>query len=46
VLARRPNEIATLNGGIVQPGRRRNVPTPLIETVVALISGLEHGWIV
>jgi 2-dehydropantoate 2-reductase len=42
--ARRPTEIATLNGGIAAEGQRAGVPTPLHNAVVALIRGLEHSW--
>jgi 2-dehydropantoate 2-reductase len=42
--ARRPTEIATLNGGIAAAGQRAGVPTPLHDAVVALIRGLEHSW--
>jgi 2-dehydropantoate 2-reductase len=44
VLARRPTEIATLNGGIVRAARQPGLPTPLNEAIVDLISGLEHSW--
>ena len=44
VLARRPTEIDVLNGGIVREGERAGVPTPLHETITALITGLEAGW--
>jgi 2-dehydropantoate 2-reductase len=43
-LARRPTEIATLNGGIVAAGRGAGVPTPLNAAIVDLIKGLEHSW--
>ena len=42
--ARRPTEIATLNGGIAAEGQRAGVPTPLHDAIVALIRGLEHSW--
>ncbi len=44
VLARRPTEIATLNGGIVAAARGPGVPTPLHAAIVALIAGLQQGW--
>jgi 2-dehydropantoate 2-reductase len=44
VLARRPTEIATLNGGVVAAGRACGVATPTHATVVALIEGLERSW--
>lgn len=44
VLAKRPTEIQTLNGGIVAAGRAAGVPTPLHEAVTALITGLEQSW--
>ena len=43
-LAKRPTEIAALNGGIVEFGRQTGVPTPLNEAIWALIEGLEHSW--
>jgi 2-dehydropantoate 2-reductase len=44
VIARRPTEIATLNGGIVEAARAVGVPTPLHEAIVDLVRGLEAGW--
>ena len=44
VLAQRPTEIQSLNGGIVRAGREVGVPTPLHATITALITGLEHSW--
>ena len=44
VLAKRPTEIAALNGGIVQFGKQTGVPTPLNEAIWALIEGLEYSW--
>jgi 2-dehydropantoate 2-reductase len=44
VLARRPTEIATLNGGVVAAGRRCGIETPLNEAICRLIEGLEHSW--
>ena len=43
-LARRPTEIATLNGGIVQAAHRLGLTAPLNEAVASLIKGLEHSW--
>lgn len=43
-LAHRRTEIDALNGGIVRLGSQHGVPTPLNETIVALISGMEHAW--
>ncbi|RMF97673.1 MAG: 2-dehydropantoate 2-reductase [Gammaproteobacteria bacterium] len=43
-LAHRRTEVAALNGGIVEFGRQHGVPTPLNETIWALIEGLEHSW--
>lgn len=36
-------EIDYINGAIVREGRRRGVPTPVNDTLVACIKGLEHG---
>jgi 2-dehydropantoate 2-reductase len=44
VEARRPTEIDFLNGGIVRVGREHGVPTPLNETIWALVKGVEHSW--
>lgn len=44
VLARRPTEIGTLNGGIVDAGLRAGVPTPLHAAITGLVRGLERGW--
>jgi 2-dehydropantoate 2-reductase len=44
VLAHRPTEIDVLNGGIAAEGRRLGVPTPLHDSLVALVRGLERGW--
>ena len=44
VLHHRRTEIATLNGGIVDAGRRAGVPTPLNAAIAGLIEGLERSW--
>lgn len=44
VIAHRATEIAALNAGIVDAGRSVGVPTPLHETIVDLIRGLERSW--
>jgi 2-dehydropantoate 2-reductase len=44
VAARRRTEIATLNGGIVHAAEQAGRSAPLHAAIVALISGLEHGW--
>ena len=44
VLARRYTEIDVLNGGISAEGRRLGVPTPLHDSMVALVKGLERSW--
>jgi 2-dehydropantoate 2-reductase len=44
VEARRRTEIDWLNGGIVRFGRGHGVPTPLNETIVALVKGVERSW--
>jgi 2-dehydropantoate 2-reductase len=44
VLARRPTEIDVLNGGVSAEGRRVGVPTPLHDSMVALVHGLERSW--
>ena len=44
VEARRRTEIDYLNGGIARFGRELGVPTPLNDTLTALIKGLEDSW--
>ncbi len=44
VEARRRTEIDYLNGGIARFGRERDVPTPLNDTISALIKGVETSW--
>jgi len=43
IRAGRPTEIRELNGVISELGRRHGVPTPLNDTVVTLVLGLEAG---
>ncbi len=45
VEARRKTEIDYLNGGIGRFGRELGVPTPLNDTITALIKGVEDSWI-
>lgn len=42
--ARRATEIDYLNGGIARFGRDLGVPTPLNDTITALIKGVEASW--
>jgi 2-dehydropantoate 2-reductase len=44
VEARRRTEIDYLNGGIARFGRELGVPTPLNDTISALIKGVETSW--
>ena len=44
VLAKRPTEVAALNGGLVQFGEETGIPTPLNQAIWALMDGLEHSW--
>lgn len=44
VEARRATEIDFLNGGIGRFGRTLGVPTPLHDTITALIKGVEASW--
>lgn len=44
VEARRPTEIAYLNGGIARFGRELGVPTPLNDAVTQLVAALEDSW--
>jgi 2-dehydropantoate 2-reductase len=44
VEARRETEIDFLNGGVARFGREHGVPTPLNDSVTALINGLERSW--
>jgi 2-dehydropantoate 2-reductase len=45
VEARRKTEIDYLNGGIGRFGQELGVPTPLNDTITALIKGVEDSWI-
>ena len=45
VSLKRPTEVNVLNGGIVAEGRRVGVPTPLNETLVAIIEGIQMSWV-
>jgi 2-dehydropantoate 2-reductase len=42
--ARRPTEIATLNGGVVEAGHRCGVDVSLNQTICELIDGLQRSW--
>lgn len=44
VESRRATEVDYLNGGIARFGRGAGVPTPMNETMLALIKGLERSW--
>jgi 2-dehydropantoate 2-reductase len=44
VEARRATEVDYLNGGIGRFGRELGVPTPLHDTITALIKGVEASW--
>lgn len=44
VLAKRQTEVDFMNGAIVRWGREMGVPTPLNESMWALIKGIEHSW--
>lgn len=44
VLAKRQTEVDFMNGAIVKWGEKIGVPTPLNQTMWALIKGLEHAW--
>lgn len=44
VAARRPTEIATLNGGIVSAAEQAGVEVPLHRAIVDLIRGVERSW--
>jgi 2-dehydropantoate 2-reductase len=44
VLARRPTEVAAMNGGVVAFGRQVGVATPLNQAIWALLEGLETSW--
>jgi 2-dehydropantoate 2-reductase len=42
--ARRTTEIDYLNGGIARFGAALGVPSPLNDTIAALIHGIEASW--
>jgi 2-dehydropantoate 2-reductase len=44
VEARRATEVDYLNGGIARFGREHGVPTPLHDTITALVKGIEASW--
>jgi len=44
VEAHRQTEVDYLNGGIAGFGRRLGIPTPLNETIHALVKGVEASW--
>jgi 2-dehydropantoate 2-reductase len=44
VEARRITEVDYLNGGIARFGRDLGVPTPLHDTITALVKGVEASW--
>jgi len=44
VEASRQTEIDYLNGGIVRFGAKRGIPTPLNQTILALVKGVEKSW--
>jgi 2-dehydropantoate 2-reductase len=44
VEAHRRTEVDYLNGGIVAFGARLGIPTPLNETIAALVRGIEASW--
>jgi 2-dehydropantoate 2-reductase len=44
VEARRMTEVDYLNGGIARFGRKLGVPTPLHDTITALVKGVEASW--
>jgi 2-dehydropantoate 2-reductase len=44
VEARRITEVDYLNGGIARFGRDLEVPTPLHDTITALVNGVEASW--
>jgi 2-dehydropantoate 2-reductase len=44
VEARRATEVDFLNGGIGRFGREHGVPTPLNDSITALIKGVEASW--
>jgi len=44
VAARRPTEIATLNGGVVSAAAEAGVEVPLHRAMVDLIRGVERSW--
>lgn len=44
VEARRPTEVEFLNGGIARFGEEEGVPTPLNQTIAALMKGVERSW--
>jgi 2-dehydropantoate 2-reductase len=42
--ASRTTVVDYLNGGIARFGRKLGVPTPLHDTITALVKGVEASW--
>lgn len=45
IIRRRPTEIDTIHGAVARLGRRHGVPTPTIDTMVALVKGLQSQYL-
>ena len=45
VEAKRPTEIDVINGAIVAAGRKHGIPTPINDTMVALIKSLQDRYL-
>jgi len=45
IIRRRPTEIDTIHGAVSRLGRKHGVPTPTIDTMVALVKGLQSQYL-
>src|SRR5262249_43164468 len=45
IIRRRRTEIDTIHGAVQRLARRRGLPTPTIDTMIALVKGLESAYL-
>ena len=45
ILSRRPSEIDFINGAVARLGKRHGIPTPVNQTLVAAVKGLESHYL-
>jgi 2-dehydropantoate 2-reductase len=44
-IRRRPTEIDTIHGAVQRLARRHRLPTPTIDTMIALVKGIESTYL-